>query len=63
MTKNSGVKGGTVQQVSRRQRVLTKLTEQLKQGTKRNKQDVIVPLEDKDIRRIKKEISTLKTKI
>ncbi len=63
MTKNSRVKGGTVPQVLRRKRALTMLTEQLKRGTKRNKENIIVPLTDKNIIRIKKEISILKTKL
>ena len=62
MTKNSGVKGGTIQQVLRRREALIKLKAQLKYGNKRDKDDKIVPLTDKNIIRIKKEIGVIVSK-
>jgi vacuolar-type H+-ATPase subunit E/Vma4 len=49
---------------NRRKRVFKKLTTQLKAGTKTLKDGVtIVPLTESDVKRIEKEIETLKTKI
>jgi len=73
MSRTTGVKNGTHQQVSRRRRVLTMLEQTLKRGTKTIKnipgkvgqewKHVQEQLSDKDIVRIKKEIETLKTRI
>jgi hypothetical protein len=55
----------TTAQKSRNSRVLGKLEKQLTEGTKTQKKtkDVKVPLSEIDIKRIKKEIEILKTRI
>jgi NAD(P)H-dependent FMN reductase len=55
----------TVAKRSRQQRVLEMLEKQLKNGLKTEKgtRDVKVPLTDSDMKRINKEIETLKTKV
>lgn len=73
MSKKSGVKGATLEQVSRKKRVLIMLEQTLKRGTKTIKnipsevgqewKHVQEQLSDKDVIRIKKEIETLKTRI
>lgn len=65
MSAKSGVKGATVPQVSRKRRALDMLEQQLKDGTKTKKGtfDEKIPLTEKDIKRIKKEIKTLKERI
>jgi hypothetical protein len=63
---NKSTKGysGTPQAKSRRERVITRLETQLKAGTKPTSElGVSVPLEDKDITRINKELVVLKTRI
>lgn len=66
---NKSKKGfnGQPQARDRRQRVITRLEAQLKRGMKpphKNEQTVSdVPLLDKDIARIQKELSILKTRI
>ena len=62
MTLRSGVKGVTVPQMSRKARALQFLQAQLKKGTKNTKEGE-VPLTEKDIKRINKEITILKTRI
>lgn len=62
--KANGVKRGkTVLQQSRRRRALAQLEAQLKSGVKTEKKsfDKKIPLTDKDISRIKKEIEILKS--
>ena len=64
--KNNGVNfGKTVPQRSRRSRVISTLEAQLKLGTKTLKTTMYtkVPLIEKDVKRIKKEIEILKSKI
>lgn len=62
--KSNGVKRGmTIPQKTRRQRVLTRLKTQLALGKKKNKEDKIVPLTEKDIKRINREIEILKERI
>lgn len=64
--KISGVAGKTLPKISRRKRVIEMLTKQLKAGTKTLKGEFpwdVVPLTEKDITRINKEIETLKTRI
>lgn len=63
MSKKSGVKGSTVEQISRRKRVITMLEQTLKRGTKTIKDGSQLQLSDKDIARVKKEIETLKTRV
>ena len=73
MSKKSGVKGSTVEQISRRKRVITMLEQTLKRGTKTIKnipgevgqewKHVQEQLSDKDIVRIKKELEILKTRV
>lgn len=65
MSLRSGVKGATVPQVSRKKRALEMLEEQLKSGVKTKKDtfDEKIPLTEKDIKRINKEIETLKKRI
>jgi hypothetical protein len=63
MSKKSGVKGSTVEQISRRKRVITMLEQTLKRGTKTIKDGSQLQLSDKDIVRVKKEIETLKTRV
>jgi len=55
----------TVAKRSRQQRVLEMLEKQLKNGVKTEKgtRDVKIPLTDSDVKRINKEIDTLKTKV
>jgi Sec7-like guanine-nucleotide exchange factor len=64
MTKISGVKG-TVPQVSRRKRVIEMLKAQLKSGvkTKKGTLNEKIPLTEKDVKRINKEIEILKTRV
>lgn len=56
--------GKTVPQQGRRRRALAMLEQQLKSGVKTEKKtfDKKVPLTEKDIKRIKKEIENLKAK-
>lgn len=68
--KTSGVKSRTVEMISRRKRVITMLETQLKKTTKNasvlldgKKIQTTVPLLEKDIVRIKKELEILKTRI
>jgi len=65
--KTSGVPAKTLAKISRRQRVIVILEKQLKLGTKRtyNPEEGynIVPLTEKDILRINKEIETLKSRV
>lgn len=61
--KRNGVKHSMrVPVKSRRQRVIGRLESQLKSGTKNTKEG-IVQLTDKDVKRINREISTLKSRI
>jgi NAD(P)H-dependent FMN reductase len=55
----------TIAKKSRQTRVLAQLEKQLKSGVKTQKKttDVKVPLTDADIKRINKEIETLKTRV
>ena len=55
----------TVAKRSRQQRVLEMLEKQLKNGVKTEKgmMDTKIPLTDSDVKRINKEIETLKTKV
>ena len=55
----------TVAKRSRQQRVLEVLEKQLKNGVKTEKgtRDTKIPLTDSDVKRINKEIETLKTKV
>ena len=55
----------TVAKRSRQQRVLEMLEKQLKNGVKTEKgtMDTKIPLTDSDVKRIVKEIETLKTKV
>ena len=62
MSKRSGVKGGTVPQVSRRRRVIDMLEAQLKLGVK-NVKDGVETLSDKDKVRIDKELKNLRTRV
>jgi hypothetical protein len=48
---------------SRRSRVLERLDAQLQRGTKTTKGGLVVPLEERDTKRIKKEMETLKKRI
>lgn len=64
--KTNGVNyGKTVNKTIRRKKVIDVLEHQLKTGVKTQKKtsDVKVPLTEKDINRIKKEIKTLKSRI
>jgi len=65
--KQNGVNyGKTVAQKSRRERVIAMLEKQLKSGKKRQKVvdgNKIIPLTEKDVKRIEKEIETLKDRI
>lgn len=70
--KTSGVPNKTVEKISRRKRVITMLEAQLKLGTKNvfvqridngTREISIVPLTEKDVIRIKKELETLKASI
>ena len=75
MKQESGVKkvNGSARSIARRKLVITRLEQQLEKGVKNNmikdinnsnKIAVIsTPLSEKDIKRIKKEIETLKTRI
>ena len=65
MSLRSGVKGVTLPQMSRKKRVLEMREAQLKAGTKTKKGtlDEKIPLSEKDVKRIKKEIETLKKRI
>ena len=61
--KQSGVNySKAVPKVSRRIRVIELLTEQLRSGSKHN-DGIITDLTEKDVKRIKQEIETLKTRI
>ncbi len=55
----------TVQKRSRQARALSMLEQQLKSGMKTQKKtsDVKIPLTENDIKRLKKEIEILKTKV
>lgn len=53
-------KNSNWQSIMRKKSACERLEEQLKSGKKRIK-DIIIPLEEEDIKRIKKEISILKT--
>ena len=55
----------TVQKRSRQTRALSMLEEQLKSGVKTQKKttDVKVPLTENDIKRLKKEIEVLKSRV
>lgn len=65
--KISGMPSKTVAKIDRRKRVIVILEKQLKLGTKRNYTPregyEVVPLTDKDILRINKELETLKSRI
>jgi len=65
--KQNGVNyGKTVAQKSRRERVIAMLEKQLKNGNKKGKVvdgSKIIPLTEKDVKRIEKEIETLKERI
>ena len=64
--KTNGVRHGmTVGQRDRRRRVLSKLKQQLESGmkTKKKTTDVLIPLTEKDTKRIKREIETLKERV
>mgnify|MGYP005876423353 CR=1 FL=1 len=56
-------KGMTVPQKHRRERALKRLKSQLEKGKKRTKEDKLVNITEKDIKRINKEIETLKSRI
>lgn len=66
--KISGVAGKTLPKIVRRKRVILILEAQLKKGTKTSKISLTtdgekVPLTDKDITRINKELEILKSRI
>ena len=64
--KTNGVPSKTVPMVGRRLRVIDMLTAQLKRGNKVakvDKKDVTIPLTDKDITRIEKELTILKARV
>ena len=62
--KNNGVKPRmTTMRKIRRRNVLNRLKVQLEKGTKRSKEGELVNLTEKDIKRINKEITTLKERI
>lgn len=61
--KKNGVKFSRQKQVvERRKRVITRLESQLKSNTKNSKEGVL-PLTDKDVTRIKKEIEILSERL
>ena len=61
--KKNGVKfSRQTQVVERRKRVITRLEAQLKSNTKNSKEGVL-PLTDKDVNRIKKEIEILSERL
>lgn len=47
----------------RRKRVIDRLEVQLKLGNKPDENDSLIPLEEKDVKRINKEIETLRSRI
>lgn len=65
MKKRNGVNWSmTIPAKSRRQRVLPRLQNQLKAGVKPSKENPgeMIPLTEKDIKRINKEVETLKSR-
>lgn len=62
--KKNGVKYGlNSAQISRRKSVIVRLTEQLKRGTKTNKEGKQIELSDFDRKRILAEIKTLESRL
>jgi hypothetical protein len=64
MRKSSGVNyGKTMAQRSRRERVIVMLEQQLKRQNKKQWDGELVPLTDFDVKRINKELLTLKSRL